>query len=274
MRVLILGSAFDSTLRGVAQRLRARHGTEAVQHRTLEDLVSARWAHRLGTDGVRTDLTFVDGATLAEHAPNLVFNRLEFVPTLLFARMAASDRDYARTEFHALLLSWLASLGNRVVNRATPSALAGPGLRAWQWAARAADAGLLPYPGAATTSARRAPAPPETVPRPEFLPAVDTYVSEKFGFDRPLAFAPRPGELLSVLVLGERVVGDGRQACGATVAAGCVRLARAVGAEILAVQLARVAGDIRWRFVTAEPRPRLTDEATLDALTDWLEART
>jgi len=191
MRLLILGSAFDATARALANRLRARHGAAAVQHRTLEELAAARWDHRLGTRGTSTSLRFGDGTTLADFAPTLVFNRLEFISTLLFTGMAAADRDYARSEFYALLLSWLASMGDRIVNRATPSGLSGPALRSWQWTARAAEAGLSAYPAAATTNTRRAPPPSGAVPRPELLPMADETALAQLGLARPLAHAPR-----------------------------------------------------------------------------------
>jgi hypothetical protein len=244
-----------------------------VQHRTLEELAAARWTHRLGAGSTQTALRFDDGTTLAECAPTLVLNRLHFVPTLLFARMAPADRDYARTEFYALLLSWLASMGERIVNRATPSGLSGPALRPWQWTARAADAGLPPYPGAATTNTRRAPPPPGAVPRPELLPMADDAALALLGIARPLAHAPRPQAVLDLLVLGDAVAGEGANVCGPDVSAGCVRLARAVDAELLAVQLAQVEGDERWRFLAADARPQVEEEAMLAALTAWIEAR-
>jgi hypothetical protein len=273
VRLLILGNAFDATARALAERLRARHGSVAVQQRTLEELAAARWTHRLGPGGTRTDVRFSDNTTLAEFAPTLVFNRLEYVPTLLFARMAPADRDYARTEFFALLLSWLASIDEIVVNRATPSGLSGPALRRWQWIARAAEAGLHPYPGAATTNARRSPPPPGVVPRPELLHVRDEAALAQLGFARPLAHAPRPHAVVSLLVLGDAVVGDGAERCGADAAVGSIRLARAVGAELLTVQLAQVEGDPRWRFLAADARPEVGEESALTALADWVEAR-
>lgn len=273
MRVLILGSAFDTTARALADRLRARHGPAAVEHRTLEDLAAARWVHRLGARGVRTDLRFEDGTTLSDFAPTFVFNRLEFVPTLLFTRMAAGDREYARTEFYALLLSWLASLGERIVNRPAPSGLSGPALRPWQWMARAAQVGLLPYPGTATTSTRRAPAPRGAVPRSELLPMADDPALALLGLNRPVAHTPQPNAVLPLLVLQDRVFGGAADICGAEIAERCVRLARGLGVELLAVQLAQVEGDEHWRFLAANARPEAADDASLAALTHWVETR-
>src|SRR4051812_3197678 len=199
MRVLILASAFDTTARAVGDHLRARYGQSAVQHRTLEDLAAARWTHRIGASGAHTELRFADGTTVSDFAPTFLFNRLEFTPTLLFTRMAVEDRDYARTEFYALLLSWLASLGHSVVNGPAPSGLSGPALRSWQWMARAASVGLTPYPGAATTSTRRSPAVPDDVPRPDLLPMAADPAVAQLGLGGPLAHAPRPQSVLELV---------------------------------------------------------------------------
>lgn len=270
MRLLILGSTFDTVARSVAERITRRHGAESVMHRTLEDLANASWLHRVGAAGVTTSLNFADGTTFAGFAPTIVLNRLEFVPTLLFTRMATGDRDYARTEFYALLLSWLAGLGDIVVNRAAPSGLAGPDLRPWQWIASAAKVGLPPFPGGAATSARRAPAPPGSVPRPDLMPAVDDAALARLGFDRPITRAPPPAGLLQILVLGDRVIGA---EASQDLERPCTQLSRAVGAEILLIQLARLVNDTRWRFVSAEARPRTLGQQESIALTDWLEYR-
>lgn len=272
MRVLILGSAHDETARAVAIGLRARHGEASVQHRTLEELGAAQWTHRLGVTGTATNIRFPDGTTMAQFAPTLVFNRLEFTPTLLFTGMAEADRNYARAEFYALLLSWLASLGERVLNRPSPYALCGPGLRSWRWLAVAANAGLSPYPGAATTSRRRAPPPRGEVPRTELLPIADDG-SAQLGFSGPFAHAPRPQAVSALLVMGDRVIGAGAQSCGPAVAQGCLRLARAVGAELLGVHVAQPEGDDCWRFLDAEARPEVTDGSIAAALVAWIETR-
>jgi hypothetical protein len=273
MRLLILGSPFDTVARGLGERMRRRHGDAAVAHRTLEDLAAARWVHRLGAAGVATDVTFADGTSLTGFAPTTVFNRLEFVPTLLFTRMATRDRDYARTEFYALALSWLNSLGEIVVNRPAPSGLAGPNLRAWQWMSLAARVGLLPFPAAATTSARHLPPPAGAVPRSDLMPMLDSPDLAQLGFDRPMAHSPPPASRLHLLVLGERVIGDASEFCGHEIAERCAQLADAAATQILEVELARLDDDPRWRFVTADARPRFIGDAGLDALTDWLDGR-
>lgn len=272
MRVLILGSPHDEAARAVTIGLRARHGEASVQHRTLEELGAADWTHRIGVTGTATSIRFPDGTTMAEFAPTLVFNRLEFIPTLLFTGMAEADRHYARAEFYALLLSWLASLGDRVLNRPSPYALCGPGFHSWQWLAVAANAGLSPYPGAATTSRRRAPPPVGAVPRPELMPIPDD-ASAQLGFSGPFAHAPRPQAVCSLLVVGDRVVDEEAHSCGPGFTQSCLRLARVVGAELLEVQLAQPEGDDCWRFVAAEARPRVTDESMAAALVAWIEAR-
>jgi hypothetical protein len=184
------------------------------------------------------------------------------------------DRGIA-TDLPRIVFSQDAALSGGDLSKAptTPSGLSGPALRPWQWTARAAEVGLSAYPGAATTNTRRAPPPSGAVPRPELLPMADETALAQLGLARPLAHAPRLQSVLPLLVLGDRVVGDGVEICGADAAAGCVRLARAVDAELLAVYLAQAEGNPRWRFLAADARPQMEDEPTLAALTGWIESR-
>ncbi|MDB5686551.1 MAG: hypothetical protein JWR77_1140 [Rhizorhabdus sp.] len=273
MRLLILGSLFDTMANMVGEHVRQRHGPTAVVHRTLEDLAAAQWCHRLGWAGVKTDLTFADGTSFAGFAPTMILNRLDYDPALLFTRMKVVDRDYARTEFFALLLSWLSGLGRIVVNQVAPSGLSGPMLRPWQWIMMARDAGLPAYPSMAGTSARRSPAPPDGIPRPELMPATHAPALALLGYDRPLTHGPRPAECRDLLVLEGRVIDRAGQPVDPALAAASIRLARAVHAEILTIELARLDGDPTWRFVGADPRPRLLDGAWHEALIAWMEER-
>lgn len=273
MRLLILGSLFDSVATTVAEQVRRRHGLSAVAHRTLEDLAAARWSHRIGWAGVKTDLTFADGSTFAGIAPTMILNRLDYEPALLFTRMRPIDRDYARTEFFALLLSWLSGLGRIVVNQVAPSGLSGPALRPWQWITIAREAGLPAYPATASTSARRTPAPADVAPHAELMPGAAAPALGLLGYDRPLAYCPRPAGWRELLVLEDRVIDRTGRPVDAALAAAGIRLARAVHAEILTIELAQLDSDPQWRFIGANPRPAAIDGAWHDALTTWLEQR-
>ena len=70
---------------------------------------------------------------------------------------ATADRDYARMEMFALLLSWLANPGCPVINRPAPNALAGSAYRPPMWHRLAQIAGLTTVSLVATSSTRRFP---------------------------------------------------------------------------------------------------------------------
>jgi hypothetical protein len=72
-----------------------------------------------------------------------VFNRLVSPPVVpAFRTASAKDQDYAAAEFQALVTSWLASLGTRVVNPVGPALLAGAYGPPLSWMGQARATGL------------------------------------------------------------------------------------------------------------------------------------
>jgi hypothetical protein len=269
MRLLILGSADDATVRGIIQRMLARHGAGAICFRSFNDLAHAVWEHRVGGLGVHSGLRFRDGSTLADFVPNLVLNRLIFDAQALFAYWPEVDRNYARVELYALLLSFLHGFTCPVVNQPDPTGLAGAVLRPLVWCARAAASGLPTHDTGATTSTRRFPPSPSAQSRPELMPAVDEEACGRIGLDRPLGYAEAAEAMQDLVVIGDRVVGR----VAPELHAACLRLAGSVGAELLGIRLARMAGDPAWRFVAADPLAAMDSEREQIVLVDWLEAR-
>lgn len=264
MRLLILASPFDAVADAVALPFEAA-GHSAVRC-SLEDLAAARWVHRVGVSEPVTEIRLADGQ---KAAGDVVLNRLRYEPTLLYTRMAAGDRDYARSEFHAVLLSWLASLGASVVGRPSPSGLGGVALGAWQWLAAAAAAGFPVCSASATTSARLAPSPRGSAPWPDLLPGAGDRSFDLLGPDRPVAAGPKPSARRRVVVVGDCLVGQESPA----LAGSAVGLARAVAADILVIDLAQSGDDPTWRFVGATSMPERLDAPALDALVSLVEAR-
>jgi hypothetical protein len=58
-----------------------------------------------------------------------IYVRLPFVTPPELPHLTGLDRGYAAFEVHAFLSAWLTDLGDRVLNRPSPSLLAGPGLK-------------------------------------------------------------------------------------------------------------------------------------------------
>ena len=267
MRLLILASPYDAVAADVATRVRA--AGDPVTMVALEDLGRARWDHRLGGGAVATRLTLTDGLAVDAGAHDAVLNRLRYEPTLLFTRMQAEDRAYARAEFHALLLSWLASIDGRMVGRPAPPGLAGPQVGAWQWLQAATAAGFVPYPARATSSARLAPPGAGDQPWAALLPHAFHPALDMLGIDRPRAYAPAAVDGLRLTLIGGQAV----EAVDPALAACGARLAKAMGTDILQLELARSAADDRWRFVGAEPMPVVLDPPAIDALVALVRRR-
>lgn len=270
LRALILGHALDPVANAVASAL-LRTGTFCVERATIEQLAAARWEHRLNACGaVNTTLRFRDGIDSRSH---VVFNRLSAVSTPYFNAWSSVDRDYACAELTALLLSWLESLGGRVVNRPSFGSLAGPVDKPWQWIAHAAAAGFVPHATGATTSTRRFVPPSDALERMEMLPALVFP-----GLDRPLGYAGPAAALIDLLVVGDTIVG-GAEAASAHLA--CLRLAQMTQTDVLGVRLARIAPEIApeivddatWRFVSATSAPAIEGEEAMAALISLLEQR-
>ncbi len=264
MRILILGPAHDPTVTAVAQALGQSRGFASVYCAGLERLAASRWEHRLSPTGkVVTSITFADGESAAA---DVVFNRMESLSPLHFNGWSEVDAAYGRTEWFALLLSWLESLGDCVINRPAFGNLNGPADRAWMWLARAAAAGLPPHFAGATTSTRRFPPKPTALDHPALLPVV----ADPFPpINRAMGYAD-PAITTDVIVIGDAVFGDP----AATPAHdGCRRLARAVATDVLSIRLAQGDTDGIWRFVAANPSPVIDGGEPLSALVALLEAR-
>src|SRR5262249_31144793 len=125
MNFIILAHPADETAIRVAVLLRQRHDLHSVEVRTAEELLFAQWEHRLWSGGIANRIRLHDDTLLADSKHTVVFNRLTAIELAAFASISPSDREYARTETFALLLSWLAGFERRVVNPPSPSGLSG-----------------------------------------------------------------------------------------------------------------------------------------------------
>jgi hypothetical protein len=221
----------DVDARAAIVRLR-EHGLAPVELVTATQLVhGARWEHRVGAGGAaRTRVTLADGRTIDSAELRGVLNRLLWVSAEGYLGASEADREYAGGELYALVQSWLASLGRRVVNRPGGSGLAGPWLRPcqWRWEARAAGLRIRPVPE-----------------------------------DEP---APLDGG--RVLVVDGAVADAGGAPEG--VGEGCVRLARALGLDVVEMRF-----DEDWSFADASLVPALAvgAAARLDAVAAALRER-
>jgi hypothetical protein len=128
-----------------------RHGLAPLDLVTASQLAhGAKWEHRVGSAGVRTRIVLADGTVLDSAGLRGVVNRVHWLGAEGYLGASAADRDYATAELGALGLSWLAGLGDRVVNRPSPIGLAGAyrSIGQWRWLARMAGLPIVTGDGA------------------------------------------------------------------------------------------------------------------------------
>jgi len=116
-----------------------------------EALGQAAWSQRLDTQGrSRTQVRMANGQRLQGEQIGAVWNRARLLPQARFRASAAVDQDYAGAELQALVVSWLAELGPRVVPPMRRHALLTPALHPLHWAVAAGQCGLTLAPRADT----------------------------------------------------------------------------------------------------------------------------
>ena len=144
---LVLGQDNDVEARWVAAGLRARADRPVALVSAAMLVHDCQWEHRVGTAGASSRLVLGDGTVLDPTTVDGVVNRLCWLGAEGFAGASVRDREYATGEFNALGLSWLESLGGRVVNRPAGSGLAGSWRRMAEWRGLARTVGLpvAPY---------------------------------------------------------------------------------------------------------------------------------
>jgi hypothetical protein len=134
--ILVLASRSDDSARSLVDRWES-HGARLL---VPEGLSVVGWHHRSFAmsssravlDGVGVNITEIRG----------VLVRLPSVVPSDLPHIRAEDRLYVAAEMTAFLVAWLASLPCPVLNRPTPTSLAGPSFRQEQWVKSAASAGV------------------------------------------------------------------------------------------------------------------------------------
>lgn len=129
----------------------ARRGDEAArafadQHQgfaylvTPPEIVKLGWSFRPGYP--TRSAAYVANRKVRLDEVSGVLCRLAWVHESDLPHVTSQDRVYVAAELSAFLLAWLTDLPCRVVNRATPQCLCGPGWRHEQWILTAASLGI------------------------------------------------------------------------------------------------------------------------------------
>lgn len=164
--IVILASQHDATARDLAARW-AAHDAELLTPRGLS---TAGWRHRLGSPEDSTAV--LGGRRVPVREVEGVLSRIWCVGTAELTHIVPADREYVSMEMTAFLLSWLTTLECPVLNRPSPSCLAGPNWRAEEWTHRAARLGIPVRPKVRRSAMGAEP------PREEFAMTTVTVVGD------------------------------------------------------------------------------------------------
>jgi hypothetical protein len=204
---------------------------------TPDDLATPGWCHRVGMP--QEAVAVVAGRVVPASAIRGVLTRLWSVQPNDLPHIAAEDRAYVAAEATAFLMSFLAALPCRVLNRPTAGSLCGPAWQPEQWIRTAARAGIP------VRACRR------TV--------------------RPGAWPDRLEEPATarLLAIDGRVFADpALDSAGDAPATWARRLARAASAQLLGLGFVRRNGGFALAMVDTMPRLELPEH--LDAARDYL----
>lgn len=168
MIVVVAGDRDDA-----ARSLVARWGAYDAQVITPAGLSAAGWrcySHSLNHSTCVRGGRVVDARDISG-----VVTRLAWVTEYDLPHIRQPDRSYVAAEMTAFLLWWLASLDCPVINRATPTGLAGPNWRAEQWTHCAAGLGIPVRPVRRTVN----PAGSSSAPEPALASVKVTIVGNR-----------------------------------------------------------------------------------------------
>lgn len=190
--VVIVADRRDAGAVAVASATATRHPALRVTVVSPAALSRAGWTHTV--DGAGTTATTVeleDGRRFSDRDVAAVLVRSETIAVARFAASAPVDRDYAAAEMRALMVSWLRSLGPRVVNGVDGMGLSGPSWTPRRWLVEAARAGLPVSPDVWSTSARIVPG----------------WCGSPYDARRPYGSAPSHENVEVAVVAGDAVLG-------------------------------------------------------------------
>jgi hypothetical protein len=232
--IVVIASQYDEAAKSIATRWSA-HGAVLLMPKELS---TSGWRHDPNNPQEYTAV--VNNQEVAPGKITGVLTRLPCVTEHELDHIVANDRAYVASEMTAFLLSWLAGLSCPVLNRPTPTCLAGLAWRPEQWVHLASRIGIPVCP--ARRHARR-------------------------GDELSLGRIQYPTE--SVTVIGGRYRGT----ADSTLVNYARQLAAISRVEMLQAHFSRVEG--RPRFLSADVWPDVTLADVADAILEFLlEVRT
>jgi len=258
LRFLILAHRGDATALKVASHLLMRHSRESLRVVFADELMSqSQIIHRVNGAKALTSLRLADGFSINNDGIGIVFNRLRQVEVPQFARAITADQEYAALELFACLISWMKSLTCPILGAPSSQSLGGPTLSTLAWNVLAGKAGLPTSRVRFTSSLKH-----YSLQGACRFPAGNSATG-----DVPAVLTHHRAPGIAVAVIGERVLGP----CAENVKAGCLRLAKLSGFEVLVVYFSSEQDGLVFGGV--DPYPQLTDAQSVAALVKTLEER-
>lgn len=155
VNIVIVADPGDTGAAAVASVTAALHADLRVTVVSPASLSGAEWTHTVDRGGTAvTQISLPAGRRIDSADLAGVLVRSEALPVPRFANSTASDRNYAAAEVRALVVSWLRSLGPRVVNGVDGMGISGPSWSPQRWLVEAGRAGLPVADSARSSSAR------------------------------------------------------------------------------------------------------------------------
>jgi len=139
---LVLGQDGDVDADWITAGLRTRTDRPVVLLTAGVLVHDCRWEHRVSSTGASSRLLLGDGTVVDSTEVAAVCNRLGWLGAEGFDGASERDAEYAGGELYALGLSWLESLGPRVLNRPAATGLSGSWRTEGQWRLLARSVGL------------------------------------------------------------------------------------------------------------------------------------
>lgn len=249
--VIVLAHAIDSGAESVATLMTQRLGADSVRVVRPEVLSLARWSHRVNASGrAATRLQLPHGPAIDDADVSAVLNRIHYLSVPRFRTAAAKDREYACTELQALVASWLAGFGHRVVHAVHEHPWVTPAVTRLQWTDAAIRCGIPMRPHVVTSS-----------PRAVRLQAGGVRGHAANGLDDSATQIAG-----NVLVAGDQAYGPLSPAFGSR----CVGVARRLRLPLLECRFALHDGNTVLSEVT--PFPSLAEPWATEAVADLLES--
>ena len=232
--LVIVASRWDRA----PEALASRWADQEVGILTPRDLSVAGWRQHLGS--MDSGTAVVERKLVQQRDITGVLTLLPRVVEQELVHIVPADRRYVASEMTAFLLFWLSQLECPVLNRPTPTCLAGPNWRQEKWLQAAARAGIPVRPLRRKT-------------RPRGSGAAGPETEELFP------------ESVTVTVIGKQLFGEADPGLRQR----AQRLAEFAGVDLLAVRFSSSGDDAH--FIGADTFPELSDDTLAGAVLEYLQ---